>query len=200
MATLEITQTGHPSLRSTARVVSEHEIAAPSTQRLVDDMVETMRAASGVGLAGPQVDMNLRLFVAEAHPTERRPNIAELELLVVFNPLITVLDSTWETDWEGCLSIDHGAMMGQVKRFQRIRIEGLDRYSQPLIRELASFHARIVQHETDHLDGILFFDRIYERLAPHEQAVLTTRENFERFFSNSSDKAELVIAEDGSGT
>lgn len=199
MTALEIVQTGHPSLRCTAHEVSVLEIATQAVQQLVDDMVETMRTASGVGLAGPQVDMNLRLFVAEAHPSERRPNIAELELLVVFNPLITVVDSTWVTDWEGCLSIDHGAMMGQVKRFQRIRIEGLDRYGHPLIRELDDFHARIAQHETDHLDGILFFDRIYERLAPREQAVLTTRDNLEQFFGNSSEKAELAVSEDENG-
>lgn len=182
MATLEIVQIGHPALRQLAREVSVSEILIPETQRLVDDMVETMRAAPGVGLAAPQVAQDIRLFVAEAHPSARRPNIADMDLLAIFNPRITVLDDAWDNDWEGCLSIGQGAMWGIVKRFRQVRIDGLGRDGQPISRELEGFHARVVQHEFDHLDGVLFFDRIYERLIPGEEAVIATLDNYNRFF------------------
>ena len=187
MAILDVVQIGHPSLRSTAELVTRQQIQEPSTQQLVDDLVETMRAAPGVGLAVPQVAVNLRLFVAEAHPNKRRPNIQDMELLVVFNPEVEVLDDTWEGDWEACLSIERGEMLGIVPRHARIRLHGLDRNAEQIAVELEGFHARIAQHEHDHLDGILFFDRMYERAPKLGKAVIATRENYERYFVTTSE-------------
>ena len=183
MAALEIVQIGHPALRCVTREVATDEIDSPAMQQLVDEMVVAMHEAKGVGLAAPQVDVNVRLFVAEAHPSERRPDITDLELLVMFNPRIAVVDATLVSDWEGCLSIDRGAMMGMVKRAHRIRLEGIDRMGQATAVELEGFHARIAQHEADHLEGILFLDRIYERLSPREEPVIATRDNYDRFFA-----------------
>lgn len=189
MAMLDVVQVGHPALRKKAESVTADQIRAVASQQLIDDMVETMHAAKGVGLAAPQVDANIRLFVAEAHPSKRRPHIQDLELLVVFNPMIEVVDETLDVDWEGCLSIDLGKMWGTVKRSSRIRLSGLDRAGMPIIRELEGFHARIAQHEADHLDGILFFDRIYERAERPEEVVIATLENYERFFQPQDSSA-----------
>ncbi len=196
MAILDVVQIGHPVLWEHAKEVDASEIVTPETQQLVADMVETMRAAPGVGLAAPQVTKSIRLFVGEALPSKRRPDASPMELLVIFNPVITVLDRTWNEDWEGCLSIDRSGMWGKVKRYQRVRIEGLGPDAQPVVRELEDFHARIVQHETDHLDGILFFDRIYERLKKREQPVIASFDNYTHFYrTNKADQSSTMATE-----
>lgn len=186
MPTREVVQIGHPSLRLNARYLTLEDITKPETQRTIDDMVETMRAATGVGLAAPQIDLPWRVFVAEAEPSQRRPDIERLELLCVINPQLVVLDQALVSDWEGCLSIEQGTMVGVVKRYHRVRVEGLNREGREVAHELVGFHARIAQHEVDHLDGILFFDRIYERLSPRESPIISTRENRDRYLESAA--------------
>jgi peptide deformylase len=159
MALLKIARMGHPVLRSAARPVEDPRSA--EITRLVHDMIETMMDAGGVGLAAPQVHVPVRLVVFWV-PPERADNPEAPEgavdgavpLTVLINPVITPLGSEQGTDWEGCLSLP--GLAGQVPRFQRIRYGGQDTDGRWFERMAEGFHARVVQHECDHLDGILY--------------------------------------------
>jgi peptide deformylase len=152
MAILKVSRMGHPVLRRAARAVERAEIRDPRFQKFVDDMIETMHEYNGVGLAAPQVHEGLRVFVAmldggdDAQPT------------VVLNPVITPLGDQIVEGWEGCLSIPD--VRGRVPRAARILVKALDRQGRTLEIEADDFPARVIQHETDHLDGILFLDRM----------------------------------------
>ena len=144
---------GHPVLRTRARTLAPSEIGDPMLQRLIDDLFDTMREYQGIGLAAPQVHQSLRLFVAGADdPKEKLPPV------VMINPEIAPVGSTTEEDWEGCLSVPD--LRGRVPRATDIRINALDRHGQVLSMTASCFPARVIQHETDHLDGILFVDRM----------------------------------------
>jgi peptide deformylase len=151
-----IVRLGHPALRTPARPLSPTELSRAEIQQLIDDMVDTMREAHGVGLAAPQLGIESQLFVyaAAAHP-DRNP---EIPLHVVVNPMITPHSRELIYDWEGCLSIPD--LRGMVPRHLEVRIQGLDREGRPLDFVAAGFEARIVQHEFDHLHGIVFLDRM----------------------------------------
>ena len=144
---------GHPVLRKRARPLAPSEITEPATQRLIDDMFETMRDHQGIGLAAPQVYESLRLFVAGVDDPE-----AALPPVVMINPEITPIGPTIEEDWEGCLSIPD--IRGRVPRPDEIRIRALDRHGRELAMTASGLAARVIQHEADHLDGVLFFDRM----------------------------------------
>lgn len=146
-----IVRLGHPALRTVAPTVSPATLQDPATQQLIDDMVETMHAANGVGLAAPQVAAELQLFVYEA-PAH------DIPLRVVVNPMITPHERELVYDWEGCLSIPD--LRGMVPRHPAVRIQGLDRHGHPLNYVARGFEARIVQHEFDHLNGVVFLDRM----------------------------------------
>jgi peptide deformylase len=151
-----IVRLGHPSLRSPAQPLSPREIGSPEVQTLIDDMVDSMREARGVGLAAPQVASELQVFVYEAgHPPDRPDPIP---LHVVINPMITPHSRELVYDWEGCLSIPD--LRGLVPRHAEVRVQGLDRQGRPLDYIVAGFEARIVQHEYDHLNGVVFLDRM----------------------------------------
>jgi peptide deformylase len=154
MSILKVARMGHPVLREQAQPISRSDLGAPLLQKLIDDMVDTMHEYHGVGLAAPQVHEGLRLFVAllDEEPGPRS------EAMAVVNPEVTPIGSARDEDWEGCLSIPD--IRGMVSRFTDIRVAGLDRHGQPLELRLKGFAARVAQHETDHLDGILFFDRM----------------------------------------
>jgi peptide deformylase len=158
MAIREIVKMGNPVLAATAAPVE-----ADGTSRLVDllpDMVETMRAAGGVGLAAPQIGESLRVIIFEV-PASRATNEegdTPFELQALINPEIEILGSEVELGWEGCLSIP--GLRGEVPRHARIRYAGLDGEGNRIIREASGFHARVVQHEVDHLDGILYPERM----------------------------------------
>lgn len=158
MALRPIVEMGRPILRAVAEPVANPHAAA--IQSLIDDMVETMLDAPGVGLAAPQIGVGLRVIVYRV-PSSRQA-VGEppgpTEPVAILNPIITVLDPTEIIGREGCLSIP--GLLGQVPRAQRIGIEGVDRAGQPLQREATGFHARVVQHEVDHLDGVLYIDRM----------------------------------------
>lgn len=151
-----IVRLGHPSLRAPARPVLPGELASPELQALIDDMIETMREARGVGLAAPQVGLEKQLFVYESQsPPDRMDPIP---LQVVVNPMISPHSRELVYDWEGCLSIPD--LRGLVPRHGEVRVQGLDREGTMVDYVVAGFEARIVQHEYDHLNGVVFLDRM----------------------------------------
>ncbi len=156
MSVQPIVRLGHPSLRTPAKPVPLARIGRPEIQQLIDEMVETMRAAPGVGLAAPQLGVELQVFVYEAAGNpDRGP---EIPLRVVINPMITTQSGELVYDWEGCLSIPD--LRGLVPRHPAVRVRGIDREGQPLDYVAQGFEARIVQHEFDHLNGVVFLDRM----------------------------------------
>ena len=154
MSILKIARMGHPVLRKRARRVEPAEITTPAFQKLIDDMMETMSEYHGIGLAAPQVHESVRLAIVGVERGENEP----IEVFAVVNPEISPIGSATVEDWEGCLSLPD--LRGQVPRHTRIRLRGLDRGGSKLELELRDFPARVAQHETDHLDGILFVDRM----------------------------------------
>ncbi len=164
MSVREIITTPHPTLRRKARPVTRFD---ESLQTLIDDMVETMRDAPGVGLAAPQVNVPLRVIVVEYGENEDAPP----KLYVVVNPEITRHSRETEVGVEGCLSIP--GLLGDVERYTRITVRGRSRRGQPMKLKLEGWTARIFQHEIDHLNGVLFTDKalsIYKADAAPESA------------------------------
>ena len=147
-----IVRLGHPALRTPARPIPPALIAEPDFQALIDDMVETMHDARGVGLAAPQIGEDIQLFVYQA------AGPPEIPLHVIVNPLITPQARELVYDWEGCLSIPD--LRGLVPRHPAVRVQGLDREGRSLDYSAHGFEARIVQHEYDHLNGVVFLDRM----------------------------------------
>jgi peptide deformylase len=171
MSILKIARMGHPALRVKARAIERADIRGPAVQKLIDDMIETMIEYRGVGLAAPQVREGVRLFVAtlpadddedegegEGEGRHEGEDDARSGTVVIINPeLIPVRSETLE-DWEGCLSIPD--IRGRVPRAREIIVRALDRYGERIELRAHDYPARVIQHETDHLDGILFFDRM----------------------------------------
>jgi peptide deformylase len=153
MAILKVARMGHPVLRRQARPLTTTEIREASFQRLIDDMLETVTEYAGIGLAAPQVHEELRLFVAGVESEG-----GKVRMHPFINPEITPVGDAMEEDWEGCLSIPD--IRGRVPRLREVVIKSLDRRGKPQEMVLQGFPGRVVQHETDHLDGILFFDRM----------------------------------------
>jgi peptide deformylase len=156
MAVLPIVRLGHPALRTPAEPLAPERLAEAELSRLVDDMIETMRAADGVGLAAPQVGVGAQLFVYEAVDPEAPGG--GIPLHVVVNPMVEPHAGELVYDWEGCLSIPD--LRGLVPRHPEVRVRGLDRRGEPLDYVARGFEARIVQHEFDHLNGVVFVDRM----------------------------------------
>ena len=154
MSILKVARMGHPVLRAKARPLEKSEIKNPALQLLIDDMVDTMYEYSGVGLAAPQVHESVRLFVAMLDEDGR----GEGEATVFINPEIAPGGDTVVEGWEGCLSIPD--VRGRVPRVQQLTVSALDRDGKRFDLVLEGFPARVVQHETDHLDGVLFLDRM----------------------------------------
>jgi len=155
MAILPIVRLGHPALRMPAVPVPPAELARPEFAQLVADMIETMRAAEGVGLAAPQVGVSWQLFVYEAEADDPERSIP---LRVVVNPMLEPETGELVYDWEGCLSIPD--LRGLVPRHPAVRVRGLDGSGAPLDHVANEFEARILQHEFDHLSGVVFLDRM----------------------------------------
>lgn len=158
MSVLPIVRMGEPVLRTPAEPVAVENLRAAEMQRIVDDMVETMRAAEGVGLAAPQVGEGIQLFVYEALSDAAEDPGDGIPLRVVINPMVEPESGELVYDWEGCLSIPD--LRGLVPRHPAVRVRGLDRDGQPLDYVAQGYEARIVQHEFDHLNGVLFLDRM----------------------------------------
>jgi peptide deformylase len=158
MAILKVARLGHPVLRQVAAKVPVGAIRAPETQRLIDDMVETMREYNGAGLAAPQVHVLKQIAVIEVHGNPRYPDAPSIPLTVLINPVVTPLTEETEEGWEGCLSVPD--MRGIVPRFTAVRLEGYDREGKRMDVVAKEFFARVIQHETDHLNGIVYLDRM----------------------------------------
>jgi peptide deformylase len=153
MSILKVCRLGHPVLRMEAKRVSPEMLAAPQTQTLIDNMMATMVEYSGVGLAAPQVHESLSLAVIESHGTR-----GDIPMTVLVNPDITVLDEELIEDWEGCLSIPD--FRGRVPRWNRLRVDALNRFGKRIELTAEGFFSRVIQHEFDHLMGKVYIDRM----------------------------------------
>ena len=156
MSILKVARMGHPVLRTMARPLEKTELKSAAIQKLIDDMIDTMSEYRGVGLAAPQVHEGLRLFVASLDNGENGEN--EAEPLAIVNPEITIVGGDVLEDWEGCLSIPN--IRGRVPRAREITVRALDRKGDRIELRVHDFPSRVIQHEADHLDGVLFFDRM----------------------------------------
>jgi peptide deformylase len=155
---LKVARLGHPVIRTPAYQVDPEKIVTPEFQRLLDDMVETMHEYNGVGLAAPQVHLSLQLAVIEVENHPRYPEMPSVPLTYLINPTVTVIDRAPIDEWEGCLSIPE--MRGRVPRFKQLRVTALGRNGEALDFIADDFHARVIQHETDHLKGEVYLDRM----------------------------------------
>jgi peptide deformylase len=156
MAVRPVLRLGHPLLREIAAPVPQFD--TPELHALVADMLDTMRALDGAGLAAIQIGVLQRVVIFGLEHNPRYPDAEAVPFTVLVNPQIEPLGDEREEDWEGCLSVP--GMRGLVPRHRRIRYRGFDQYGRSLDRTVADFHARVVQHECDHLDGILYPQRI----------------------------------------
>ena len=156
MTVREILKMGDVRLLRVAQPVAE--FGTPALRELIADMFETMEAAHGAGLAAPQIGVDLQLVIFGFERNERYPDAAAVPRTVLINPVITPLDEAEEEGWEGCLSVP--GLRGRVPRWARIRYRGLDPQGQEIEREADGFHARVVQHECDHLIGRLYPTRM----------------------------------------
>ena len=180
MSILKVARMGHPVLRASANAIAPADITSPGVQQLIDDMLETMREYQGVGLAAPQVHVGLRLFVAGFPPAPKGEQDEDerdrVPLMALINPEITPVGDAIDEDWEGCLSIPD--IRGKVPRAREIRVKAYDRKGRKLDIRAKGFTARVIQHETDHLDGVLFFDRM------RSLETLTFLEEFSRYWGD----------------
>ena len=158
MAILKVTRLGHPVLRQVAEIVAPETIMRAEFQQFVDDMIETMHEYEGVGLAAPQVHVSQQVAVLEVTKHPRYPEAPSVPLTVLINPRLTVLAEATVDRWEGCLSIPE--LRGVVPRYSELRVEALDRHGNLLDFIAKDFHARVIQHEYDHLQGKVYLDRM----------------------------------------
>jgi peptide deformylase len=156
MAARDVLRMGHPVLRDKAKPVQA--FGTPELLTLVQDMKDTMAAKSGAGLAAPQIGVGERVVIFGVDHNPRYPDAEEVPFTVLVNPKIVLLTREVEEGWEGCLSVP--GMRGLVPRYTRLRYSGFDEQGNPIEREADGFHARVVQHECDHLDGILYPQRM----------------------------------------
>jgi peptide deformylase len=152
----EVLRMGDPRLLSRSEEISA--FGTPELHELLQDMRDTMAHLNGAGLAAPQIGVGLRVVIFGVHGNPRYPDVEEVPDTVLINPVLTPLSDEIEDGWEGCLSVP--GMRGVVPRWKRLRYKGFDEHGQSFEREVADFHARVVQHEVDHLDGILYPMRI----------------------------------------
>jgi peptide deformylase len=185
MAILKVARMGHPVLRARARAINPADIRNPAVQRLIDDMFETMAEYQGIGLAAPQIHESLRLFVAGVPPSdddEEEDDAHKVPLMALINPELTLEPGEAVEDWEGCLSIPD--IRGKVPRARQLTVRAYDRRGKRIEMRASGFTARVIQHETDHLDGVLFFDRM------RSFETLTFLDEFGRYWSEREVAAE----------
>ena len=156
MAVRKVLRMGDPFLLQKAKPVEEFGTA--ELQQLIEDMLETMAACDGAGLAAPQIGVDQRVVIFGVEHNPRYPDVEQVPLTVLINPVIEACSDEIETAWEGCLSVP--GMRGAVPRYTHIRYQGVDQKGDRIDRIVSGFHARVVQHECDHLDGILYPARI----------------------------------------
>lgn len=158
MAILKVANMGHPVLRRSADPVTAEDLRAEPVKRFIADLIDTMREYDGVGLAAPQVHESVRIIVIESHRNPRYPEAPPIPLQVLVNPEVEPLTEETGGLWEGCLSIP--GIKGWVERPAKIRVRALDASGAPLDFTADDFTAIVIQHETDHVNGILFLDRM----------------------------------------
>ncbi len=171
---LDVIKMGNPVLRKVAEPVLVETIDELPFQQQLDRMIHTMRLHKGVGIAAPQVGMLQRVFMLEVHENTRYPNTKLFPLQIAINPRIEVLNTTTIASWEGCLSIPN--IRGRLQRHSHIKLTALDRFGNSYSIELKGFPAIIVQHELDHLNGVLFIDRM------ETMETLTFQKEYEDFW------------------
>jgi peptide deformylase len=155
---LKVSRLGHPVLRGVTAPVSRAELQSPEIQKFIADMIETMKEYDGVGLAANQVHESKQIAVLEVADNPRYPQKPRVPLAVLVNPAITPLTEETEEDWEGCLSIPE--LRGRVPRYRSIRVQALAPDGTELDFVANDFHARVIQHEWDHLNGKVYLDRM----------------------------------------
>jgi peptide deformylase len=170
---LKIAHIGHPVLRQRAREITREELLSDEMQRFIDDLVETMRDANGAGLAAIQVHEPVRIFAVEVKDNPRYPYKPNIPLTIVVNPVITPLTTERFENYEGCLSVPN--LRGVVERFTEVQVTGWDREGKPFERIARGLTAGTFQHENDHLDGVIFVDRV------KDPRTLCTWAEFDRF-------------------
>ncbi len=158
MAILKVARLGHPVLRQLAPPVDPDAIHGAEIQRLIDDMIGTMQEYDGVGIAAPQVHVSRQIAVIEAKGNRRYPDAPDIPLAVLINLEVTPLTPELDEDWEGCLSLID--FRGKTPRYRQVRAKAFDRQGRPVEFVATGFHARVLQHERDHLLGKLFIDRM----------------------------------------
>jgi peptide deformylase len=182
MSILKVARMGHPVLRARAKALEPADIKSPLIQQLIDDMFETMQEYQGVGLAAPQVHESVRIFVAGFAPRADDDDEEEEEervpLMALINPEISIVGDDTADDWEGCLSIPD--IRGRVPRAREIKVKAYDRRARRIEINARGFTARVIQHEADHLDGVLFFDRM------ESLETLTFLDEFGKYWSRRS--------------
>lgn len=175
MAILKVANMGNPVLREPAEAVSSRDLKALPVQQLIDDMIETLVEYHGVGLAAPQVHEGRRIILVDRSGGDD----VDGGLLTLVNPVLTEASEAIEEDWEGCLSIPD--IRGRVPRARQIVVESKDRKGRDQTHSVSGFTARIMQHEIDHLDGVLFLDRMTD------MQTLTFLPEYGRYWSDDSD-------------
>jgi peptide deformylase len=158
MSILKVARLGHPVLRKVTAMVTPQELQTQSVQQFIDDMVVTMKEYDGVGLAANQVHESKQIAVLEVASNPRYPNKPDVPLTVLVNPKIIPLSEEKDEDWEGCLSVPD--MRGRVPRYKSISVEAWDRSGKAVSFIANDFHARVIQHEFDHLNGKVYLDRM----------------------------------------
>jgi peptide deformylase len=176
MSILKVAKLGNPILRRVADDVPMDRVNSSDIQKLIDDMIETMKEYDGVGLAAVQVHEAKKIAVLEVADNPRYPQKPRVPLSVLINPKITILSQEMEEDWEGCLSILE--LRGKVPRYKTIQVAGLDRNGRNLDFVASGFHARVIQHEWDHLNGKVFLDRM------KDLSTLTHLQEFARYWKD----------------
>ena len=155
---LKVARLGHPILRKIAEPVSLEQITTPAVQQFIDDLIETMYEYDGAGLAAPQVHVSQQIVVMEVSQNPRYPQAPAIPLTVYVNPEITPLTENMDEDWEGCLSVP--GLRGRVPRYTKIRLRAYNRQGKRVDFVAEGFHARVIQHECDHLQGKVYLDRM----------------------------------------
>jgi peptide deformylase len=191
MALRKVATIGHPVLRQRAREVTQEELASPPVQRLIDDMVETMRDASGAGIAANQVHEPVRVCIIEIADNRRYPYKPNWPLTILVNPVVEPITSETFVNFEGCLSVPN--LRGEVPRFAGVRVRAWDRGGREVDFDVKGLTAGTFQHEVDHLDGQLFVDRV------RDTRTLCTWADFERFYKEAFvARATALVARFGS--
>jgi len=175
---LEIAKLGNPVLRRMADPVTYEAFQAPSFQPFLDQMVATMQALDGVGLAAPQVSISKQIIVVQSQGNPRYPGTPDLPLLVLLNPVLTILSEEMIEGWEGCLSVSR--LQGKVWRHKKIGLKAYDREMKPVEFEAEGFLSVVLQHEVDHLIGKVFLDRMTDFSS------LCHPEEYQRYWSSSA--------------